>query len=564
MSDFGTEVGNTSISLMGKALDALLKILAKLFELFKERTSAEYRLQKRKLKAAKASDKEQEFIKKIDGKAGYIEYDKLVKSGLPLTVTQVVLPEKDFKELARRCKREGISLSGIEDIRERALHGKRAFTVVIKQKDLQNFASLVDLMNDEKRIDIIQSKIDDIEKETQSLEKELTALQALENPTEDEAARIEEIKTAIDVNNGLTSELSEEIKAVRTRHGRELNDLQSKSLIGQATSRNYEEITFDKALNRWTDGKTLDKFSTAYVVDAKNPDNYIACTTQDAVDHKGNDYRKTTYEVYRQDEKVLITDDGRFEGRGKDYWSNVKEEIRAAGEFSDNVFLFYSKEEMEAYRDFYKMQNESELAGLQVGAEARDYNEISKSLESQLDKCGAYYKDGTVYDKETNSPMQISSDMDISEQANIAEAVVIGEQIQNYNDLKQLETSVSIAKANIISADETELSKAKQEFSEIKTKYDTALDNEKSLIEKRKGINAVQANKDVEQLENSKSERLADKELAFDGDEKHITMSEWKEKDKATVKNSERNKAAGEKGIGKTKERSAISGAKER
>lgn len=69
MSDFGSEVGNSGLSLMGKLIDALLKLIGKIYELVKERTSAEYKLKKAEYKEVKDKASQKSLLKKLREKS---------------------------------------------------------------------------------------------------------------------------------------------------------------------------------------------------------------------------------------------------------------------------------------------------------------------------------------------------------------------------------------------------------------------------------------------------------------------------------------------------------------
>lgn len=64
MSDFGTDVGNSGLSLMGKLIDALLKLIGKIYDTIKERTSADYKLKKAEYGEMKDKAARRKFIEK--------------------------------------------------------------------------------------------------------------------------------------------------------------------------------------------------------------------------------------------------------------------------------------------------------------------------------------------------------------------------------------------------------------------------------------------------------------------------------------------------------------------
>lgn len=527
MSDFGSEVGNSGLSLMGKLIDALLKLIGKIYELVKERTSAEYKLKKAEYKEVKDKASQKKFAEKIEGKVGFVNHDDLVKAGVPLTVVGITMDDAGFKELAERCKREGIVISGVEDIRERELNGKKSMIVECKQSDLVRLAKLIDLMNDEKKIDLIQDEILKTEDKTQELKTELEELKGKEAPTQEDIDRINTIENEIKENDLVVENLKGQIEGIRHEHSQELNQEQAMGVVEKAVNgETLRGVTFDEAVDRWTGGN-LDKDTTCYVVDAKDPNRYIICNAQNDT-FKNQDYIKTTYEVYNGSKQVYSTNDRRFEGRPKDYWTREKAAMRDAGGFSNMVIKFYSLKELETYRENYKAQNSVELDGLNVGKEGRNYDEIIKSLEDKLKDCGAEYKDGVVSWQDGQS-ITLTDNMGDEEKANAAEAVVIGKQIDNYKEIKQLESEVAIARTAVITTDEgtEEHAAAQDNFDRAEKKYKDALSTESQLIDERKGINAVQAVNDVNTQEIERPDGRRDERVSEIDNEKN-TMAEYK------------------------------------
>lgn len=527
MSDFGSEVGNSGLSLMGKLIDALLKLIGKIYELVKERTSAEYKLKKAEYKEVKDKASQKKFAEKIEGKVGFVNHDDLVKAGVPLTVVGITMDDAGFKELAERCKREGIVISGVEDIRERELNGKKSMIVECKQSDLVRLAKLIDLMNDEKKIDLIQDEILKTEDKTQELKTELEELKGKEAPTQEDIDRINTIENEIKENDLVVENLKGQIEGIRHEHSQELNQEQAMGVVEKAVNgETLRGVTFDEAVDRWTGGN-LDKDTTCYVVDAKDPNRYIICNAQNDT-FKNQDYIKTTYEVYNGSKQVYSTNDRRFEGRPKDYWTREKAAMRDAGGFSNMVIKFYSLKELETYRENYKAQNSVELDGLNVGKEGRNYDEIIKSLEDKLKDCGAEYKDGVVSWQDGQS-ITLTDNMGDEEKANAAEAVVIGKQIDNYKEIKQLESEVAIARTAVITTDEgtEEHAAAQDNFDRAEKKYKDALSTESQLIDERKGINAVQAVNDVNTQEIKRPDGRRDERVSEIDNEKN-TMAEYK------------------------------------
>lgn len=431
---------------------------------------------------------------------GFVNHNDLVKVGIPLTAVGVTIDEKALKEFSDRCKREGIVITGVEDIRNRDLNGNKSFILECKQSDLTKIANLIDLMNDEKKIEKINEEISKLEARNDGLNKEAVSIREKGTQlSQEDKDRLLEIENEIEENNFVVGEFSKQIENIRYGFSKDLNLEQAQAVCEKAVyDQTSHGITFDEAMNRWTGGN-IDKNTTCYVVDAKNPDKYIVCNSRNDT-YRGNDYVKTTYDVYNGGKKLYTTNDKRFDGRPKDYWAKEKAAMKEAGGFGNLVFKFYSVKELEAYRENYTMQNANKLEKLEAARESRDYDSIIKSLESKLNECGAAFKDGIVVDKETGKKLVLTDNMSYEDKAKIAEASVIGKQIVNYKELSQLESDIAIARTNVLTTKEgtPEHEAAKTEFEKVESKYNELVGNEASLIEERKSINAVQAEQAVE------------------------------------------------------------------
>jgi len=116
-----------------------------------------------------------------------------------------------------------------------------------------------------------------------------------------------------------------------------------------AAKENGMESTFNQALDHRTN-VVLNQSADRYICERDNPDNYIhSLSANDRF--KGQDYTKTIYTVYRDNDKKTTYHDGRFDGRPKDYWHNVREQIKRDGNFSDNLLVFENKQAFDGYRE---------------------------------------------------------------------------------------------------------------------------------------------------------------------------------------------------------------------
>lgn len=539
MEDLGSGTGGTAISLGTKVLEAILRLLEKLFDAW--RNNPERKLAKQKLKIAKNDLEKQKIIERLEGKTGYVNYQDLKRSGESLKAVGIFMTKAEMKEFSALCKREGVQFSGMTDNTKKNEDGVKTYEIICKEKDLDKVANIIDRMNDEKMIVGIDNRIAELESKGEEI-------------TEQDKVDIAALK--------------EQKSAIQRSYCDMLNVEMSSNVINRVvTGEAKQNLTLDEALNRLT-GRHIDKDTVCIVADANDPSKYIKCHGyQDT--YKDQDYIKTEYEVFRGTESVLKTHDGRFDGRPKDYWNKQKAEIQQAGEFSGTFFKFASVVEYQKWAEETRNKNEQELSSMEK-SNNNDFDHIIEELEAQLDENGAMMKDGVVVDKETGEPLtleegvteeqkvtvveymameaqldengatmkdgvvvdketgepltleegmteeqqnKIKGCLEIGEQingyfegkkqeeqrANVAECVVIGKQISNYKELSQLELDISMAQADVLTTDEgtEERADAEAKLADMQTRMDTLRATEKGLINERKEINAVQSEQEI-------------------------------------------------------------------
>ena len=90
--------------------------------------------------------------------------------------------------------------------------------------------------------------------------------------------------------------------------------------------------------------------------------------------------------------------DGRFEGRDRAYWANKKAEMKAAGEFSDDIVFFDEVHEFNHYRNLYSMESLKEPQSVEMLKEQveKEISEIkgkrsnpTKASEQKVSEAGA-------------------------------------------------------------------------------------------------------------------------------------------------------------------------------
>lgn len=507
MNDLGSDAGSTSLSLMAKALEAILKLIEKIYDAWQ--TAPERKAKQFEIKEVQSKIERRKALMKLDGKIGYVREKELKKAGVKLTSFGVHMAKKDMKELNAICKREGILFTGIVNRQLQKDGGKDFYVIKCKGEDLELMKKAIDRLNDEKRIQGIDDKISEVlsKGEENLSEADLAMLSSLQKEKES-------IQNKSCVSNNL--EMSEAIV--------------EKAVYGES----LKEMSVEEALNRIT-GRSIDKDQYSIVADANDPSKYIKCHGyQDT--YNGKPYIKTEYEVYRNGKQIFATDDGRFDGRPRGYWFAQRDKIVSAGEFSGSFFKFRSESDYQKWAEYVRQENISELHTMEKPGEAKNYEEIKSVLEEQLNKNGAELKDGIVTDKESGKPLVLAENMNPEQKAIVAEAVVIGKQIENYENIALLEKELTIANAQLLISTEgtPEYAEALQRQNTVQGKYDSAIVREESLITERKNINAVQAEQhttldriseretDTEKNDNRRQERVDEH------DRNQMTMEEAK------------------------------------
>lgn len=464
MGDLGSDAAGSALSLSAKAMEALLRLMEQIFKSVRE--APERKLARIKLKTAKTELEKQEILANLNGKAGLVNYEMLKKSGVDLQPLSAYMTKQELKEFAAICKREGILISGMSDNTEKNADGVKTYHLVCKKSDVAAISRIVNRLNDEKRIAGIDARVAELEAKGEGM-------------TEQDKVDIAQLK--------------EEKATIQQKYCDELNSEMSNSVIEKAvTGGTQQKLTLDEALNRLT-GRQIDKDVVSIVADANDPSKYIKCHGYQAV-YKDKPYIKTDYEVYHGTEVVLKTHDGRFDGRPEGYWNDQKAAIQEAGQFSGTFFKFHSVVEYQKWAENVRSQNSQELNSMEQHG-VKNYPDIIKELEEQLDNNGAKMQDGVVVDKQTGEPLVLSDNMTEGQRAVVAEAAVIGKQIDNYEEMQRLETELSIAKANILVTEDgtPERSDAETEMALLQSQFDSASDAEQQLLTERKEINAVQA-----------------------------------------------------------------------
>lgn len=498
MSDLGNDAGQSALGLGAKIIEALLRLLDKLYQAYLDKGKRE--LTQEQLSALKNDAERKQALENLNGKTGLVNYEELKKSGVPLSSFGVYMTEKEMQSFAAQCKREGILISGMTDSTQISDKGEVQYEICCKTEDLSAILKISERLTQEQRISNLNRA-----------EAEILA-KGEENLTDTDRAQLDSIRT--------------EREQIQRGFCRDMNAESAQGVIDKAVGEiERNPVTLDKALDHYTGGEIDKKQSFAIVADASDPTKYIRCQGETAEFH-GKEYTKTTYEVCHGDDVLMTTHDGRFEGRPQGYWQQQKEAMQEAGQFSGTFFKFYSEDEYREWAQELSKQNEQELGFMGNGRD-KDLDAVISELNGQLEERGAQMVDGVVCDKETKKPIEYSADMSPEQKSNTAELLIIGKQIQNYQELKGLQAELAISQAELLSAEQgtPAYTAAEATVSEIQSKISVLHEAEQSLDVERRSINAAQ----VEQQVSDRTEELtysAEDKEKIDGLESHVRTEE--------------------------------------
>lgn len=483
MNDLGSDAGSTSLSLLTKVLEAILQLINKIYEAHMK--APEQKIAQLKLKAAKTEDEKLTAIKKLNGKTGYINNKLLDKTGELCKVTEISLTKEEIRQFNAIAKRQGLLYTAVSNEQLKA-DGEKAFLFIkCRMSDMELLKSVANCFNDEKRIEKIDGRIAEI------------------------LAKGEEKLSAQDYVDLRT--LAQQKEDIQRAYTEMLNTKMQETVLQNAYDESkLKPMDIGEALNQLT-GREIDKDQYSIIADAHNPSKFIKCHGYEDKDPEtGKPYIKTEYEVYHGDECVLKTHDGRFDGRPSGYWTQEKEKIEKAADFSGEYYKFFTPEEYKEWAAHVIEQNRGELSEMEKTPETKDYNKCRQDAYSKLEENGVQIKEGVAYDKQSDKPLSeyIKDPNLIQEQkAQAAESMVIGRQLSNYDNIEGLRNHLDYVNSQLILAKpgSDEYTAAEKDKESTKEQLEAAYQKEIDLVEERKSVNAVQSVQQTEQ------ERKADR-----------------------------------------------------
>lgn len=461
MSDFGTDTGNASVIVMSKVMEAMMRLMEKVYQTWKE--TPDRKLKSQQIKDLKSKRNIEKAREKLDGKAGYIRLQLLKKAKVPLKSFSIDVSTKDMAAFSDLCRREDVLFSGI--VHKGTDTEKRQYKLICKEEDLGKIEQIVKRLNYEKQIEAIEKRIAEIRSKSELSEQD-----------------------QIDINY-----LESEQEKIKKHICEEMNRLAKEELVEKAFSGEMDnsavkkQMTFDEALNNFT-GRRLDKDMYTIVADVSDPDKIVRCHYYES-EFKGKNYIKTDYEVYVNNQKVYSCNDGKYENRPWNYWTDIKESMKEAGHFSDKLLKFYRQEDYENWAQKVREKTSIEFEKKESGNK--------EELQRQLQEKGCRYEEGKVYQND----MPISNEnTDISEKLENGEKVLIGKQIRNTEQLEVVKQNIINLKAEEILAKEgsKEQMKISEEIEQLEKKQQKLQEEQREFMELRKGIIAAKVQDNIE------------------------------------------------------------------
>lgn len=471
MSGFSEEVTSKSLDFAKKIAESIFAIIKSLIRSL----SVDYakKLQKLNWEKAKCAHELDEALKEIgarEGVEGFIDARKLEASGLPLKETAITGPfaKVNEKDLYEACKRLGIVVAIKKNKSGKYIDGELStLYVMCKLEHTEKLYEALSVMQDKQRMrDLILKKE---EYELKGFEEFMKGKKA-EYGSEDWGSVVEKYKEEFLNNDMGLKNLSDEerveyfainaeISALERGARYERNDEHIKSIIAGITTCDVEaESSFSAALSRDT-SKVVGKGSFI-VADAVNPERHIICNYNKAT-FRGEDYTKTTFDVYDGGQKVFSTHDGRFKGRAPDitdekanivggYWHDTKMEIKEKGQFSDTVLKFRTKEDYQDFLSAYETRKTACMTTDELKSQNSSYKEKYEYLNKKLSENGyaAARKNGepvmvnTLNEKVVELKYENALSREGKEQLT---NFVIAKQAVNYKTLSDAQTNLRIA-----------------------------------------------------------------------------------------------------------------------
>lgn len=534
MSELGNETATAALHLSQKALDALIQLLKYLLDRDNKRIDKKYK--KEKTKQMQEERKQKEMERRFRNKIGKANAQELIKSGEKLIPLKATMSKDNLRAFDRYAYKYGVlyTILGKEKdgtyeigVAEKSLEAAKHITdkiLIVKTKDLEDVQDIVEMINEDMKF--------------KSIEEEIVKLENKENKTPEETERLKNLKDE-----------REKLLASST------NDLNKKSvreIFNEVCGKlKIRSISFERSLNRITD-RDFSRNSPYYIAERTNPSNYIRLDSS-YEEFLGKKYTKTNYKVFNNDveQRSSLRDDGiftdeRFQGREKNFWFKLRNEMKTKGGFTDDIIIFNSEEEFNTYKSLY-IKALNDKANEKVVENEDGIKDYSSRINSLNERLRSYQmeilNEKVVYSKDKKE-VSLDNSSTFKDQYIIANAINIGKQINNYEKLRKLQTKLALTQANLENCNKDEVENINGEILELDKKYKLYSAKATSYEYEAEKLNAIEVEFDVnEKYNNDFDKDVVDKDID-DKDKKDFNS--WKDdisENKSNSKTSSKDKS---------------------
>lgn len=470
MSEFGNETATATMKVMEKSMDALMSLLKFLLE--RNQKNIQNKLKSEELKMLQKDNQVKQIRDYLNKTNGYVRANKLYKSGENLIPIQVPLSQQELKKFDTYAKMSNLTYSSISDKR----NTERIKEVKNELNKLSLTATETGLTKDElKRQNQLKSQLEELEKQRQNrivivrerdleIVKEITDRMTMEIKLENIESEITELKA----KHNLTEQeqqhllnLEQEKAKILDSNFDSFNDKSNDGIISSALGKEKSQsVSFDRAISKVTDAKYLTE--PCYVCERTKPNNYMEISSEQSVNDKGLPFTITEYKVFNDGLQQQCSEfsHGKFThysdrkgnnttSQGDKHWTNMKNEMKTKGNFTNDLVMFKNKEDYLEYVTQYKAK-ENELNKIKektFEVEGRTYKDcmsIIKEKKEQLNQYGLTINENfELVNTKNNKPIDLEKN---AGNLNVAKCSIIAQEIQNYTKINSLQYDLEVHK----------------------------------------------------------------------------------------------------------------------
>lgn len=501
MSDFSNDAATSMLRLSEKSVEALSKLLEKLFKLIKYISETKERQISRDLKKAEIEKIRQnkdieEARNYLNQSRGLVKAKYMQNAGKDLyPISQPMSPAelKRFNELAktyglhyytmqneavineyRSVKKELDRINKEEKaIRKQGDQAALPAETLARKEQLEKEMAALEKQRNDVIVVVFKDDLSVVENITERMNMEID-LSDIDRETE----QIEKKQVLSEEDKNRLSELARQKEDIIRGEFHRFNKDNSEEIVKAALDKEKisytpQTYTFEDALGR-TCNRDYAK-EPCYICERNNPENYIEAQSEQMTNSEGMPYNNTSFTIYKNGQQLDKTyhrratlDGKQTSSRGENVWSNIKKEMKEQGNFGDDLIIFSSKEDYLKYKEEYdrtkivgaeeiqketekqvntveRRMNREDTIGVEKSSQSyRDYNGMINRLKAQLaDHQMTLNEQGAVCHSDTMQEINVTNLTNDDEKAQCAEAINIGKQIGVLKSLNDAQTQLA-------------------------------------------------------------------------------------------------------------------------